>query len=220
MPVLFDTIHASISAQADRDPGAVAIEAPGRPALTFARLRDHMHSTVAALRREGIVRNDCVAIVFPHSPELATACLAIGAGAAIAPLNPEYRAAEFAFHLASLAPKALLVAAGRESPARDVARALSIRVLEIAPVDGAEAGVFRFTSAGRTRGRPGHRGRPRAGRRSCARPAHVRHDVAPEKSAADPAQPDRFGRATSSRHSVWRARIVVCTCSLCITSAG
>jgi len=148
MPTLFDTIHASIAAQADRVPRAVAIEAPGRPPLTFARLRDHILSTVAALRREGIGRNDCVAIVHPHGPEMATACLAVGAGAAIAPLNPEYRRAEFEFHLASLAPKALIVASGRESPARDVARALSIRVLEISPVDGAEAGVFGFPSAG------------------------------------------------------------------------
>ncbi len=148
MPVLLDTIHASIAAHAERVPDAIAIETPGRSPLTFACLHQHMLATVAALRREGIERNDCVAIVLPHSAELATACLAVGAGAAVAPLNPEYRRAEFEFHLASLAPKVLLVAAGRETPARDVARALSIRVLEIAAVDGAGAGVFRFPSAG------------------------------------------------------------------------
>ena len=147
MPTLSDTIHASIARQAERVPGAVAIEAPGRPPLTFARLRDLILSTLACLRREDVGRNDCVAIVLPHGPEMATACLAVGAGAAVAPLNPEYRRAEFEFHLASLAPKVLLVAAGRDSPARDVARALSIRVLEVAPVDGAEAGVFRLSSA-------------------------------------------------------------------------
>ncbi len=147
MPTLFDTIHASIARHADRVPAAVAMEAPGRRPLTFARLRDHILSTVAALRHEGIGRGDCVAIVHPHGPEMATACLAVGAGAAVAPLNPEYRRAEFEFHLASLAPKVLIVAAGRESPARDVARALSIRVLEASPVDGAEAGIFRLSGA-------------------------------------------------------------------------
>ena len=63
-----------------------------------------------------------VAIVLPNGPEMASAFVAIAAGAATAPLNPAYREPEFEFYLSDLGAKALVVAEGDDSPARTAAR--------------------------------------------------------------------------------------------------
>ena len=60
---------------------APAIRAPGRPALSYAGLRDLTAATIARLNAIGIGRNDRVAIVLPNGPEMAAAFIAIGAGA-------------------------------------------------------------------------------------------------------------------------------------------
>src|SRR4051794_19512190 len=90
----------------------VAIAAPGRPPLTYQGLRDHTEQTVATLNQLGIGRNDRVAIVLPNGPQMATAFVAIAAGATTAPLNPTYRKAEFEFYLNDLGAKALVVEQG------------------------------------------------------------------------------------------------------------
>src|SRR5262245_48083962 len=74
---------------------------------------------------------------------MASAFQASGAGAATAPLNPAYRADEFDFYLRDLEPKALVVQAGVESPAREAARALGIPIIELLP-EPAAAGSFRL----------------------------------------------------------------------------
>ena len=100
---------------------APAIRAPGRPALSYAGLRDLAGATIARLNAIGIGRNDRVAIVLPNGPEMAAAFIAIGAGATTAPLNPAYRADEFNFYLTDLQAKALVVQKGVATEARDVA---------------------------------------------------------------------------------------------------
>jgi acyl-CoA synthetase (AMP-forming)/AMP-acid ligase II len=101
---------------------------------------------VAALNSRGIGRQDRVAIVLPNGPDMASAFLAIGAGAATAPLNPAYRADEFDFYLRDLEPRALVVQAGVESPAREAARALGVSIIELLP-DATAAGSFRLNTA-------------------------------------------------------------------------
>ena len=81
---------------------AVAIAAPGREHLTYAELRQHVAGTVEALNSLGVGRNDPVAIVVPNGPEMASAFVAIAAGATTAPLNPAYKAGEFEFYLSDL----------------------------------------------------------------------------------------------------------------------
>ena len=120
--------------------GAPAIRAPGRPALSYAGLRDLAAATIARLNGIGIGRNDRVAIVLPNGPEMAAAFIAIGAGATTAPLNPAYRADEFNFYLADLKAKALVVQKGVATEARDVAAKLGVTVLELVP--GEHAGSF------------------------------------------------------------------------------
>jgi acyl-CoA synthetase (AMP-forming)/AMP-acid ligase II len=119
---------------------APAIRAPGRPALSYAGLRDLAAATIARLNGIGIGRNDRVAIVLPNGPEMAASFIAIGAGATTAPLNPAYRADEFNFYLTDLKAKALVVQKGVATEARDVAAKLGIAVLELVP--GEQAGSF------------------------------------------------------------------------------
>lgn len=125
---------------ASRAAAAPAIRAPGRPALSYAGLRDLVAATIARLNGIGIGRNDRVAIVLPNGPEMAAAFIAIGAGATTAPLNPAYRADEFNFYLTDLQAKALVVQKGVATEARDVAAKLGVAVLELVP--GEHAGSF------------------------------------------------------------------------------
>jgi acyl-CoA synthetase (AMP-forming)/AMP-acid ligase II len=133
-----------------------AIRAPeGRPPLPYAGLRALAERTVAALNAIGIGRGDRVAIVLPNGPEMASAFVAIAAGATTAPLNPTYRDEEFEFYLTDLKARALVIAQGMESPARDVAKRLGVPVLDL--VLGTEAGAFTLdgtTGRGRAE-RPG-----------------------------------------------------------------
>jgi acyl-CoA synthetase (AMP-forming)/AMP-acid ligase II/acyl carrier protein len=87
---------------------------------------------VRRLNQLGIGRGDRVAIVLPNGPEMALAMLCVASGAAAAPLNPAYRSAEFEFYLKDLAPKAVIVAQGQDSPARAVAASQGVPVLDLA----------------------------------------------------------------------------------------
>ena len=132
---------------AERTPDTVAIVAPGRTPLTYGRLRRHIDAVVHAFHAMGVGRHDRVAIVLPQGPEMATAFLAVAASATSAPLNPAYRANEFDFYLADLHAKALLIQSGMDSPARAVAQARGIPIIELVPVLEAEAGIFTLSGA-------------------------------------------------------------------------
>ena len=119
------TIHELLKAGRDNAP---ALSAPERPSLDYAGLRRHVAATVERLNALGIGRNDRVAIVLANGPEMASAFLAIGAGATTAPLNPAYRAEEFEFYLSDLNAKALVIEDGAESPALAVAKKLNVPV--------------------------------------------------------------------------------------------
>ncbi len=133
-----------------------AFSAPDRPDLTYAGLRGHVERTVAALNRRGIGRGDRVAIVLPNGPEMASAFVAIAAGAATAPLNPAYRQPEFEFYLEDLGAKALVVAEGDDTPARAAAAALGVPAMEIRAEPDSPAGTFSFV--GEPQGAPAGRG--------------------------------------------------------------
>ena len=125
---------------------AVALSAPDRPDLTYAGLRTHVEATVAALNARGIGRNDRVAIVLPNGSEMASAFVAIAAGATTAPLNPAYRRPEFEFYLQDLGARAVVLAEGDDSPARAAAAALGVPVMDIASDPDSPAGTFSFVA--------------------------------------------------------------------------
>ncbi len=125
---------------------ALAISAPGRPALSYQGLRALVGATLASLNAWGVGRNDRVAIVLANGPEMATCYVACAAGTTSAPLNPAYRADEFEFYLSDLNAKVLIVEAGSTSPAIAVAKKLGVRLLRlVVDVDG-PAGSFRLTA--------------------------------------------------------------------------
>jgi acyl-CoA synthetase (AMP-forming)/AMP-acid ligase II/acetyltransferase-like isoleucine patch superfamily enzyme/acyl carrier protein len=152
------TLHQLVKCRAARQPEAVAIVAPGRQPLTYARLFGQVENTESALRAFGLYRHDRVAVVLPNGAEMAVAFLAIASATACAPLNPAYRTSEFDFYLTDLDAKAVVIAEGLDSPVRDVARRLGIRIIELSAVPDAPAGVFRLagaTAGSVDRGEPG-----------------------------------------------------------------
>jgi acyl-CoA synthetase (AMP-forming)/AMP-acid ligase II len=136
------TVNELIETGADGD---IAIAAPDRTPLTYGGLRALVARTVADLNGLGIGRNDRVAIVLPNGPEMATAFVAVAAGATTAPLNPAYRSEEFRFYLEDLNARALFVEAGSDSPAIEVAREMGVPVLELAHTEEDPAGAFEIS---------------------------------------------------------------------------
>jgi acyl-CoA synthetase (AMP-forming)/AMP-acid ligase II len=139
-----DTIRGLLARGADAAP---AIAAPGQAPLTHAGLRALADSTVTALNGMGIGRGDRVGMVLPNGPEMAAAFLAVACGATTAPLNAAYRADEFEFYLSDLNAKALVIQQGMESPARAVAAARNIPIVELIPT-GTAAGAFTLDPGG------------------------------------------------------------------------
>jgi len=121
---------------------AVAIAAVERPPLSFARLRALVRDTVVALNRLGYGRGDAIAIVLPNGPEMATAFLSVASAGVSAPLNPAYVDDEFEFYLSDLQAKALIVEAGSDSPAVEVARMLGVPIVELVKDEAGPAGAF------------------------------------------------------------------------------
>ena len=136
-----DTMTQLLARGADDAP---AIGAPGRPWLTHGGLRALAARTVASLNAMGIGRNDRVAMVLPNGPEMAALFITVACGATTAPLNPAYKADEFDFYLSDLNAKALIVMQGMDTPARAIAAAKGIPVVELVP--GELAGDFTLVS--------------------------------------------------------------------------
>ncbi len=125
---------------------APAIGAPGRIWMTHGQLRDLAARTVADLNTLGIGRQDRVAMVLPNGPEMAAGFVAIACGACTAPLNPAYKHDEFDFYLSDLNARALVIQRGMDSPARDVAAARGIPILELDHDAAGPAGAFTLTA--------------------------------------------------------------------------
>ena len=151
-PTQSDCVPRILALHARNNPKAIAIEALGRPPLTYGRLQGFLEQFAQHLNSLGIGRHDRVALVMPNGPEMAVAFLTTTACCVLAPLNPAYRAEEFEFYLSDLKVQAVIVPARSHSPVRTVAERLSILVLELSPDLNAEAGLF--TVSGSSRGLP------------------------------------------------------------------
>ncbi len=138
-----DTILDIIAAGGAETP---ALGAPGRPPLSYDALRAQIARVGDALAGWGIGIGDRVAIVLPNGPEAATAFLGVSAAAVAAPLNPNYKAPEFDFYLSDLRAKAVIVEAGSDNPAIDIARQHGAAVIEASWSDHDPAGEFSLQS--------------------------------------------------------------------------
>jgi acyl-CoA synthetase (AMP-forming)/AMP-acid ligase II len=137
--------------QAKRIPDAPAILAPGRAPLTYGGLHQHVGEMERALRALGIGPQDRMAVVLPNGPAMAVAILTVAASAVCAPLNPAYGADEVDRYSLTCARRALRTQAGLDSPARRVAAAWGLRIVELSAAPDDEAGLF--TLGGDTSGR-------------------------------------------------------------------
>jgi len=144
-PVAVSCLPRLLEHQARRIPDAPAILAPGRAPLTYGVLHQHLLETEQALRAMGIGRTDRVALVLPNGPELAVTIVTIAAAATCVPINPAYGAVELDKYFTDLRPRALITQAGVESPARRLALARGIRVIELSVLPEMAAGLFMLT---------------------------------------------------------------------------
>ena len=122
----------------------MALTAPQRRPMSYGKLVEQVDCTCRTLKALGVAQADKVAIVLPNGPEMAAAFLGVSSCAVAAPLNPDYRAAEFQFYLEDLGACAVIVQKGVESPVRDVARALRIKIVELLVEDESEAGTLKW----------------------------------------------------------------------------
>jgi len=132
---------------------SAALSAPDLPPLRWGALREQVQKTIDDLNGAGIGRGDRVAMVLRNGPENAAAFFSLAAGAATAPLNPGYREDELDFYLGDLRPRALVLEAGVDSPARTVAARLDIPLIELHPEPARGAGSFRLEPAAALRGK-------------------------------------------------------------------
>jgi acyl-CoA synthetase (AMP-forming)/AMP-acid ligase II/acyl carrier protein len=137
----FSSLPQLLEYNAKHLPDAPAILAPGRPPLTYGHFFQHVRNTERALRAMGIGRHDRVAVALPNGPEMAVAILAVAASAVCIPLNPAYQIEELDRYFADLRPRALIIAAVIDSPARRVALSRAVRVIELSAMYEA-AGLF------------------------------------------------------------------------------
>jgi acyl-CoA synthetase (AMP-forming)/AMP-acid ligase II/thioesterase domain-containing protein/acyl carrier protein len=127
------------------DPAAVALLAPGRAPLTYARLYAEISKHADMLRAIGISTEDRVALLLPNGPEAALSFLAIAAIAACAPLNPVCTAHELDAALSRLKPKLLIAAPDVDNEKHAIAAKHGIGVVTATPDFSREAGVFKLS---------------------------------------------------------------------------
>ena len=141
---IFTTLHNIVALQT---PTSTAMMAPASLPLTYGALTQLIANTTSALNAMGIGRGDRVGIVLPNCPEMATAFVAVASACTAAPLNMAYRADEFEFYLSDLKAKALIVAAGSDTPAIAMAAKLGVAVIYLTALPEHGAGNFELASS-------------------------------------------------------------------------
>jgi acyl-CoA synthetase (AMP-forming)/AMP-acid ligase II len=145
------SLYDLLRGHAQRFADTSAILAPDCAPLSYRRLYRHIDDIGRTLRAKGIGRDDRIAVLMPNGPELAVAIVAVAANAACASINPAYSAEELDRYFADLKPRALILPAGVDGPARRVAQAHGVPVFDLTPT-GEAAGLF--TLAGAAAGEP------------------------------------------------------------------
>ena len=136
------SVFSIIEAHAKRIPDAIAIYTPGEMPICYSHFFEHLKNTIDIPKKEGIGRNDRIAIVLPNGSQMATVFLTIASCATAAPLNPAFSESEFEFYLSDINAKALIVESNTDSPATSVAEAIDVPVIELSPSTGLAPKIF------------------------------------------------------------------------------
>ncbi len=141
------TLPGALGSRASRDPDAIAVLAPGRTPLTHRGLSQQIAALGETLGAVGVGRRDRIALALPPGPEAAVALIAVASVTTCAPLDPGRRAAEYERLLSDMRATALMVQADADGPARAVAQARGLPVIELSLIPEAPAGLVRLTAA-------------------------------------------------------------------------
>jgi len=125
---LVSTTYDLFSSTVRRLPDAIALERPGRSPLTYAGLRNTVHTIVGNLRSAGIRPHDHVAIVLPDGPDMACCLLGVSMAAVCAPLNPLAPQHQLETLLADLRARLLITHPALAPAARAAAEKIRIPV--------------------------------------------------------------------------------------------
>jgi acyl-CoA synthetase (AMP-forming)/AMP-acid ligase II len=129
--------------------------------LSYARLASEVESLAGQLAGFGVRRADRVAFALPNGPDVVTLLLAITSlGAAAAPLNPAYTAAEFEFYLTDIAPRLLMVPATGATAASAAAAASGVAQLTVNPAADGPAELRALGGTSTSPRSPSDRGEP------------------------------------------------------------
>src|SRR5215831_1631276 len=140
-----------IADHADRNPAAVALLAPGRPSLTYARLYAEIQKHAHTLRAIGLGKEDRIALLLPNGPEAALGFLATSVVSVCAPLNPMCTANELDTALSHLKPKVLIAWPDLDGEKGAVTAKHGMSVITATPVLEHEAGVFVLSASATAR---------------------------------------------------------------------
>ena len=128
-----NTIYKLISKCKEKKTQTQCIISPGQPSLSYIDLYNHIHYVAQTLNSLEIGINDRVATVIPNGPEMATAFLTIASCSTCAPLRPTFNEKDFEFYLKDINAKALITLHDFKTPAREVARNLDLKTIELKP---------------------------------------------------------------------------------------
>lgn len=137
------TLGELIRSVSGRNPHAPFLLDSGGSVLSYGGLWEQVQSVESAVRSAGFGSQSRIAGVLPNGPEAAVAFLSFAACSAYAPLNPDESAGSFESTFARLMPSAVVVQAGYRTAALDIAVDAGLPVVELIPLEGAEAGLFR-----------------------------------------------------------------------------
>jgi len=128
-------------------PQSVAIQAPDRAPLNYSNLVRQIQYCANSFKSMDLNHESRIGIVLPNGPEMASCCLGVMCSAVCAPLNPNYQADEFQFYLDDINADAIILPEGFETPAREVADKLGIKIIELITEEQKPAGSFRFANS-------------------------------------------------------------------------
>ncbi len=147
MARLQENLAEVLEALAARQAAAPLLHLPGRPALTYADLREQIGHVRERLRGWGIVQGDIVAGSIESRPCMALACASLPSSSTFAPLSPSLTEVGYAALLERLRPRAVVVEEARDHPLRAAAKRLGIAEIRIVPDPAAAFGRFRLVRA-------------------------------------------------------------------------